>query len=126
MRRDTTHVGLDGPILRRKREGLIKGLKLAMEGEETILALDARIDEHNATLERLRLAAGPRWNEHPDVIAVENRVRTLETIRDHIWEGHTYLLGRKDLEFAELLPEPGGPEPQMSGTIEPFRPRTLD
>jgi hypothetical protein len=126
MRRDTTHLGLDGPILRRKREGLIKGLKLAMEGEEIILALDARIEEHNATLDRLRLAAGPRWNENPDVVAVENRVRTLETIRDHIWEGHTYLLGRKDLEFAELLPEPGGREPQMSGTIEPFRPRTLD
>jgi hypothetical protein len=28
--------------------------------------------------------------------------------------------------FAELLPQPGELDPQMSGTIEPFRPRTLD
>ena len=126
MRRDTTHTGLGGPILGRRREGLIDGLKLAYDGEEIILELDERIDERKAAFERLRLAAGPNWNENADVVAVENRMRTLELIRDHIWEGHTYLLSREDLEFAELLPQPVGPEPQTAGTIEPFRPRGLD
>ena len=126
MRRDTTHSGLDGAILGRRREGLIDGLKLALDGDEIILELDQRIDERKAAFERLRLAAGPNWNENADVIAVENRMRTLELIRDHIWEGHTYLLSKADLEFAELLPEPDDGDPEMSGTVEPFRPRTLD
>src|SRR3954463_11119157 len=101
MRRDTTHVGLDGPILRRRREGLIDGLKLAMDGEEIILALDARIAARKTMFDRMRQTAGSRWYEEPEIIVVEKRMRTLEMIRDHIWEGHTYLLGRKDLEFAE-------------------------
>jgi hypothetical protein len=125
MRRDTTHVGLDGPILRRKREGLIKGLRLAMEGEEIILALDARIDDYKGRLDGMRHDAGPRWNENPDIVAVDITVRTLEMIRDHVWEGHTYLMGREDLEFAELLPQATDREPEI-GSIEPFRPRSRD
>jgi hypothetical protein len=126
MRRDTTHVGLDGPLLRRRREGLIDGLKLAMEGEEIILALDVRIGAHKTTFDRMRQTAGSRWNEQPEILVVENRMRTLQMIRDHIWEGHTYFLGRKDLEFAELLPRPADGESEVAGSIEPLRPRALD
>jgi len=126
MRRDTTHTGLGGAILGQRREGLIDGLKLAFEGEEIILELDERIDERKEQFERLRIALGPRWNEDEDVVAVENRLRTLELIRDHIWEGHTYLLSKEDLEFAELLPQPVEPEEQQTCTIEPFRPRSTD
>jgi hypothetical protein len=59
-------------------------------------------------------------------IAVENRIRTLGMIRDRIWEGHTHLPGRKDLEFAELMPGPADREPEGGGALEPFRPRVVN
>jgi hypothetical protein len=74
----------------------------------------------------MRQTTGARWYEEPEILVVEKRMRTLEMIRDHIWEGHTYFLGRKDLEFAELLPRPADGECEVAGSIEPFRPRALD
>jgi hypothetical protein len=126
MRRDTTLVGLDSPILGRKRTGLINGLKLAMAGEEIHLAVDERIVFYRLTLDRLRAGAGSRCNESDQTLAVENRIRTLEMIRDHVWVGYTYLLGRKDLELAELLRDVGDDELRPSPSRERLGSRSAD
>jgi hypothetical protein len=74
MPRDTTHAGLEGPISRRRREGPIKGLKLAMEGEEILSRVQERIDSYKAKFDRMRETAGTHCREDADVIAVRNRI----------------------------------------------------
>jgi hypothetical protein len=116
MRRDTTHVGLEGPILRRRREGLIDGLKLAIEGEEILVTLDERIDEYRLEIQRIRDAAAPGCLRSPEMLYAQYRLQTLTAVRDHIWEGHTYLLTVEDCEFIELLPQApkSGPGPRSA------------
>jgi hypothetical protein len=99
---------------------MIDGLKLAMSGDEVLSLLDARIDRIRAIVGiKLDAIAGneppPRTDYVSQVPAEvveeeirqhEHRIRVLTIVRDHVLRGETYLIGRKDLEFAELLPDP--------------------
>jgi len=49
----------------------------------------------------------------------EHRIQVLAVVRDHILRGEIYLIGKKDLEFGELLPDPP-PEPE-SAFLQPIR-----
>lgn len=104
---------------------MIDGLKLAMSGDEVTLLLNERI-------ERIRTIIGIKrdaiaGNEPPprtdyvsqvpaevvedEIRQHEHRIRVLTIVRDHVLRDETYLIGQKDLEFAELLPEPPPPQP---------------
>lgn len=99
---------------------MIDGLKLAMSGDEVISLLNERIERIRAIIGiKLDAIAGigppPRTDYVTQVPAEvveeeirqhEHRIRVLTIVRDHVLRGETYLIGRKDLEFAELLPEP--------------------
>ena len=99
---------------------MIDGLKLAMSGDEVISLLDERIGRIRAVIGIKRDAiAGngpPPRTEYisqvpaevveDEILQHEHRIRVLAIVRDHVLRGETYLIGRKDLEFGELLPDP--------------------
>ena len=104
---------------------MIDGLKLAMRGDEVTALLDERIERLRAIIGiKLDAIAGnappPRTDYVTQVPAEvvedeirqhDHRIRVLTMVRDHILGGETYLIGRKDLEFADLLPEPPPTQP---------------
>ena len=104
---------------------MIDGLKLAMRGDEVTALLNERIERLRAIIGiKLDAIAGnappPRTDYVTQVPAEvvddeirqhEHRIRVLTMVRDHILGGETYLIGRKDLEFADLLPEPPSTRP---------------
>lgn len=49
----------------------------------------------------------------------EHRIRVLTIVRGHVLRGETYLIGQRDLEFGELLPDPptAPPDTELSETI---------
>lgn len=99
---------------------MIDGLKLAMSGDEVISLLDERIERIRAIIGiKLDAIAGneppPRTDYVSQVPAEvvedeirqhEHRIRVLTIVREHVVREETYLIGQKDLKFAELLPEP--------------------
>ena len=97
---------------------MIDGLKLAMTGEQIIATVSARIEDHRATIRQKRddgeAGRRPADDDCPmcavslddDIAQLEHSIQVLMVIRGHIVPAETYLLGRNDLEFAELLPEP--------------------
>jgi hypothetical protein len=99
---------------------MIDGLKLAMSGDEVSSLLDGRIERIRAIIGIKRDAiAGngpaPRTDYVSQVPAevVEDEIRqhqyricVLTIVRDHVLRGETYLIGQKDIEFGELLPDP--------------------
>ena len=81
---------------------MINGLKLAMSGDEVISLLNARIERIRAVIGiKLDAIAGDERPPRTDYVC-----RVLPIIRDHLLRGETYLIGQKDLEFGELLPDP--------------------
>jgi hypothetical protein len=99
---------------------MIDGLKLAMSGDEVISLLDERI-------ECLRAVIGIKWDAiagsgppprtecvcqvpaevvEEEIRQHEHRVRVLTIIREHVLRRETYLIGKDDLEFGCLLPDP--------------------
>ena len=62
-----------------------------------------------------------------DEIRHEHRIHILMTIRDHILTGETYLVGRRDLAFAEFMPDPPEPGPEWNPS-KPLRwvPRSVE
>ena len=99
---------------------MINGLKLAMSGDEVISLLEARIERIRAVIGIKRDAiAGngppPRTDYicqvpaevvEDEILQHEHRIRVLAIVRDHVLRGETYLIGKRDLEFGELLPDP--------------------
>src|SRR5436190_22048241 len=99
---------------------MIVGVKLAMSGDEVSSLLDARMERIRAIIGIKRDAIA--GNEPPpridyvcqvpaevvedEIRQHEHRLRVLTIIRDHILRGETYLIGQRDLEFGELLPDP--------------------
>jgi hypothetical protein len=112
---------------------MIDGLKLAMSGDEVVSLLDARIERIRAIIGIKRDAiAGngppPRMDYvcqvpaevvEDEILQHEHRIRILTIIRDHVLREETYLIGRRDLRFAELLPDsPIAPfDTELSPTI---------
>jgi hypothetical protein len=95
---------------------MIDGLKLTMTGEAIKQRLTDRIQQHAALVERYtkeREQGDPagrlrRVAERAYEYEIEQHtesIQTLTLIRDHVLDGETYLLGRRDLEFAEILRE---------------------
>jgi hypothetical protein len=110
---------------------MIDGLKLAITGEELILALGERIDRYRATIQLKRdqidgkaeLPKEPYWEVPAETVEDEirhheHRIHVLMTIRDDILTGETYLVGRRDLVFAEFMPDP----PEPSAEWDPSKP----
>ena len=105
---------------------MIHGLKSAFKGEEIIRSLDARMNSMRAEIEfkREEIAGTvqpsgdcvwqePAENVEDEIQQIEHSIRTLTLIRDRLLPGATYLLGRKDLREAGLLPEPPEPLPDL-------------
>ena len=103
---------------------MIDGLKLAITGEELILALNERIERYRSTIQfkrdqiegKAETPREPYWEVPAETVEDEirqdeHRMHVLMTIRDHILTGETYLLGREDLAFAEFMPDRPGPGP---------------
>ena len=95
---------------------MIDGLKIHMPAAELAMRLAERADWNDATAEnydrqRHKPASDrvdPRVSD--DMLqheAAEHRGRaaTLRLLRDHLVAGETYLLGERDLQFADLVPE---------------------
>ena len=110
---------------------MIDGLKLAMTGEELILALNERIERYRSTIQfkrdQIEGKAEPPKEPYWEVLAEtvedeirqhQHRIHVLMMIRDHILTGETYLIGRRDLAFAELMPDP----PEPSTEWDPSKP----
>jgi hypothetical protein len=107
---------------------MIDGLKLAMSGDEVTSLLNERIDRIRAIIGiKLDAIAGnappPRTDYVSQVPAEvvedeirqhEHRIRVLTIVRDHVLCDETYLIGQRDLEFAELLPEPPPAQPDTN------------
>lgn len=95
---------------------MIDGLKIHMPAAELAMRLAERADWNDATAENYdRQRQKPVADRvHPSVSddmlqheAAEHRGRaaTLRLLRDHLVPGETYLLGERDLQFADLVPE---------------------
>ena len=105
---------------------MIDGLKLAMGGHEIILAIDTRIEQHRANIQykrdeidgKIEQPTGDAYSVPAEAVEEEirqldYRLRTLTFIRDHVLPGETYLVGRRDLKFAGLLPTPAPAVPEI-------------
>ena len=106
---------------------MIDGLKLAMSGDEVITLLNDRMDRIRAIIGIKRDAiAGnappprtdyvvqvPAETVEQEIRQHEHRIQVLTIVRNHILRGEIYLIGKKDLEFGELLPDPP-PEPEST------------
>ena len=106
---------------------MIDGLKLAMSGDEVISRLTDRMDRIRAIVGIKRdaiagngppprtdyVAQVPAETVEEEIRQHEHRIQVLSIVRDHILRGEIYLIGKKDLEFGELLPDPP-PEPESS------------
>ena len=120
---------------------MIDGLKLAITGEELILALNERIERYRSTIQfrRDQISGKVEPPKEPDYWEVpaetvedeirqhQHRIHVLMMIRDHILTGETYLIGRRDLAFAELMPDPPEPGPDWDPS-KPLRwvPRSVE
>jgi hypothetical protein len=104
-----------------------------MSGDEVISLLDARIERIRAVIGIKQDAiAGDEppsrtdcaWQVPAEVVEEEirqheHRIRVLTIVRDHVLRGETYLIGQRDLEFGELLPDPPTepPDTEFSAAI---------
>ena len=101
---------------------MIDGLKLTLTGEEVRRLLDERSQEHQRRAEwwkdeQERTPENPT-DDHPlmpdhmcehEAERHEWLAEVLAFIRDHVDASEVYRLGKRDLEFGELLPpKPGG------------------
>jgi hypothetical protein len=97
---------------------MIQGLKTAFTGEEIIRSLDARIEAKRAAIEfrrdEIRGTVQPVGDNVWQVSAedvedeiddIEHSIMMLTLIRDRLLPGETYLLGRKELGQAGLMPQ---------------------
>lgn len=95
---------------------MIDGLKSAFTGEEIIQSLDVQIESKRAEIQFRRdeiagnvQPAQDAWQVpveqvEDEIDDIEHRIRTLTMIRDRLLPGETYLLGRKELREAGLMP----------------------
>jgi hypothetical protein len=105
---------------------MIQGLKLTFTGEEIIRSLDALIEECRASIQFKRdeidgkiEPKGPYLTQVPaeaveeEIRQVAHRIQTLTLFRERVMPAEVYLLGRKALNFAGLLPRPPAPLPEI-------------
>ena len=107
---------------------MIDGLKLAMSGEEVFTLLTDRIERIRAII-RIKqdaiaghappprtpfISQVPAEVVEEEIRQHEHRIRVLAIVRDHVLRGETYLIGQKDLEFGELLPDPPPTRPDAA------------
>ena len=98
---------------------MIDGLKLTMTGALLKGKVAERIQDHQDTIRKYRKAMArtpdeetedtPGLPEHMceyEIDCCEYSIEKLTLILDHLRDDESYLLGRRDLRFAELLPEP--------------------
>jgi hypothetical protein len=98
---------------------MIDGLKLTMKGSELKGRVAERIRDHRDTIQRYRKARDRKPDEQTDaepclpeqlcdyeIACCEYSIEKLTLILDHLNEAESYLLGRRDLKFADLLPDP--------------------
>jgi hypothetical protein len=110
---------------------MINGLRLAMSGDEIILALNERIEQYRSSIRfkrdeiegKVERPQGMAWEVpaeavEEEILIEQHRMHTLMMIREHILEGQTYLIDRRDLAFAELLPQPPGAGPDLDPSKE--------
>jgi hypothetical protein len=108
---------------------MIDGLKLAMTGEEVLLSLNERIERYRSRIQfkqdeidgKVDPPPGPHWEVPAETVEEEilqhrHGMHILMMIRDHILQGETYLISRRDMEFAELFPDPPGPAAELDPT----------
>ena len=106
---------------------MIQGLKLPFTGQEIIRAIDARIARHEASIQFKRDEIDGKIEHKKEVqwqlpveavlqeIAIEqHRIDVLTMHRERIDPGETYLLGRRALKRANLLP----PVPAMASDFD--------
>jgi hypothetical protein len=90
---------------------MIDGLKVTMTGEELRAHFAGRIAMHQRTAEMLQKDLKDPECQLPEHILeyeverARERAAVLAFMREHIVELEVYLLGKTDLEFAELVPE---------------------
>jgi hypothetical protein len=107
---------------------MIQGLKSAFTGEEIIRSLDARIEAKRAAIEfkrdEIRGTVQPVgdnvWQVSAEEVEdeiedIEHSIRTLTLIRDRLLPRETYLLGRKGLRQAGLMPQ----RPEQMRELDP-------
>jgi len=109
---------------REKEADVIHGFKLAFTGDEIIRSLDGRLDACRAEIQfrrdeidgKIEHTSICQWQEpvesvEAEILEIEQRVRTLTMFRERVLPQETYLLGRKALELAGLMPVPAEPIP---------------
>ena len=95
---------------------MIDGLKIQMSTEELATRLSERASWNDMTADQyereLRKAPlnrdDPRVPDHMlehESETHRGRATTLRLLRDHLVAGEIYLLGERDLQFADLVPE---------------------
>jgi hypothetical protein len=111
---------------------MIDGLKLTMSGREVIEWLNEAIERYHAKIRynrdeidgKVETPRNGSWAEVPaenvedEIRQRAHRIRILTIIRDHILPTETYLIGKQDLAFGELLPEPPPPGPELDMSKE--------
>ena len=101
---------------------MIEGLKLPFTGHEIIRAIDEQIARHEASIQfkrdeidgKIEHKKEVQWQLPVEAVLqeiaiVQHRIDVLTMYRERIDPGETYLLGRRALKRANLLP----PEPSM-------------
>lgn len=99
---------------------MIHGLKLAFTGHEIIRAIDERMADLAASIQfkrdeidgKIEPEGDLQWQEPVETVQEEirllqHRIDVLTMYRDRIVSAETYLLGRRALKWANLMP----PEP---------------
>ncbi|MGE3512486.1 MAG: hypothetical protein AB7N65_26785 [Vicinamibacterales bacterium] len=97
---------------------MIDGLKLTMSGTALRQQLAARIQWHRSRVMEYQRELARQEVDDPSEVRLpehivehmrdehESRADVLALIHEHILEAETYHLGRADLIFAELIPDP--------------------
>lgn len=99
---------------------MIQGLKLAFTGEEIIRAIDERIADDAASIQfkrdeidgKIKPKGELTWQQpvesvEQEIRLVQRRIDLLRMYRERVVPAEIYLLGRRALKWANLMP----PEP---------------
>ena len=105
---------------------MIDGVKAGFTGEEVIRGLDARIEVKRAAIQFRRdeiagnvlppgdvLRQVPAETVEREIQDIEHSIPVLTLIRDRLLPGATYLLGKKGMKLAGLMPARPTPLPDL-------------
>ena len=98
---------------------MVEGLKVPIKGAALKTALTKKVEQLQELAHKTQADADAKQDDRSDenrwipATVLENEVDRLEVeitalnvFRDHIVDAEDYLLGRADLEFANLIPKP--------------------